>query len=114
MYNTAKLPVLDEILRCLRNASMQLWTQEANLGDAMLTCLQRLPHLKYMITTLGKRGSALVQRSEVAPNAGSVTLDEQLANMLQQVNDGQRHTDTFQGCMHESLQIRSELLLGTT
>lgn len=57
------------------------------LGDALLTTLQRLPNVKWMATTLGKRGSVLIERSTARP-AEERVLDEVLSSMLQQVSDG--------------------------
>ena len=43
---------------------LQQWTGEATLGDALHTTLARLPRVKFMITTLGKKGSVLIARSD--------------------------------------------------
>ena len=93
-----------------RDTGMQLWTEEATLGDAMLTCLGRLPRVQWMITTLGKRGSALVHRSHAAPDASSAVLDEKLNEMLQHVAEQQPSSGDFEGCTtSDGLQIRSAL-----
>ena len=44
--------------------AVQLWTGKATLGDAMLSTLQQLPRRKWMITTLGKRGSVLINHQQ--------------------------------------------------
>lgn len=43
----------------------QKWTGEGCLGDALAVAFQRLPHVQWMVTTLGKRGSVMLQRPEV-------------------------------------------------
>ena len=96
--------------RVTHGTGMQLWTEEATLGDAMLTCLGRLPHVQWMITTLGKRGSALVQRSPAAPDASSAVLDEKLNEMLHHVSEQQPSSSDFEGCTtRDGLPIRSAL-----
>lgn len=42
----------------------QNWTGEGCVGDAIAAVLARLPRVKWMITTLGKRGSVLLERAE--------------------------------------------------
>ena len=43
---------------------MQAWTGEEAIGDALLSTLRRLPHAEWVVTTLGSRGSVLLQRAE--------------------------------------------------
>ena len=42
----------------------QAWTGEESIGDALLSTLQRLPHAKWVATTLGSRGSVFLQRAD--------------------------------------------------
>ena len=85
---------------------MQLWTGEANLGDSMLACLERLPRAQWMITTLGQRGSALIHRSDAAAGAEGVVLNDKLEQMLRQVASNKQEAE-FTGCTtEEGLQIR--------
>lgn len=44
---------------------LQAWTGESNTADALLSMLQRLPHAEWVVTTLGSRGSAFMQRAEM-------------------------------------------------
>lgn len=64
---------------------LQLWTGKATLGDAMLATLQRLPRLKWMITTLGKRGSVLVERRQGQQHGEEAVLEDELNAMLSNV-----------------------------
>jgi sugar/nucleoside kinase (ribokinase family) len=49
----------------------QAWTGELSLGDAVLSTYQRLPHVKWMVTTLGARGSVFLQRPSAEAEHGS-------------------------------------------
>jgi sugar/nucleoside kinase (ribokinase family) len=40
------------------------WTGEETQGDAMLMALMRLPRARWLVTTMGKRGSVLVERCQ--------------------------------------------------
>lgn len=72
---------------------MQQWTGEATLGDALLTSLARLPKAKFLITTLGKKGSVLIARSDrqeaaqgtAQETAQEAVLEDLLDNMLKKV-----------------------------
>ncbi|KAG2424569.1 hypothetical protein HXX76_014449 [Chlamydomonas incerta] len=44
----------------------QDWTGEANLADAVLATAERLPAARWVITTLGSRGSVLLERPAAA------------------------------------------------
>jgi len=48
----------------------QDWTAEEEVADAMLVMLARLPNLQFLLTTLGTKGSVLVERSEGAAADG--------------------------------------------
>ena len=56
---------------------LQQWTGEAALGDAVLTTLARLPRVKFMVTTLGKKGSVLIERT--ASQTAAQEADEEAA-----------------------------------
>jgi len=62
--------------------AVQLWTGKATLGDAMLSTLQQLPRLKWMITTLGKRGSVLINRQDPQQHSEEAVLEDKLNSML--------------------------------
>ena len=52
---------------------LQEWTGEACLGDAILSTFYQLPGAKWMVTTLGARGSVLLERPDpttAPPGAG--------------------------------------------
>ena len=40
----------------------QEWTGEKELSDALLVTAERLPRAKFVITTLGRRGSVMLSR----------------------------------------------------
>lgn len=83
----------------------QQWTGETALGDALHTTLSRLPRVKFMITTLGKRGSVLIARTdsqavnqEVAQEAAQeasqeAVLEDLLHSMLDEVGSSNRAGD---------------------
>jgi hypothetical protein len=50
----------------------QAWTGEQSLGDALLSTFQRLPHIKWLITTLGAQGAVFLQRPEVAAQSAAM------------------------------------------
>ena len=62
--------------------AVQLWTGKATLGDAMLSTLQQLPRLKWMITTLGKPGSVLINRHDPQQHSEEAVLENKLNSML--------------------------------
>jgi len=68
------------------NDFLQQWTGEATLGDALHTALQRLPNVKWMVTTLGKKGSVLLERCSDQPASDEAILHELLDTMLEEVN----------------------------
>ncbi|EIE21663.1 PfkB-type carbohydrate kinase, partial [Coccomyxa subellipsoidea C-169] len=43
----------------------QAWTGEAGLGDALLSTFYCLPHIRWMVTTLGSKGSVFLERANV-------------------------------------------------
>ena len=42
----------------------QEWTGEKELSDALLVTAERLPRAKFVITTLGRRGSVMLSRDQ--------------------------------------------------
>lgn len=60
---TCKVTIMQVFEGCF-HVCLQQWTGEAALGDALHTTLARLPKVKFMITTLGKKGSVLIARSD--------------------------------------------------
>ena len=61
---------------------VQSYTAQDTLGDAMICLLQQLPRLQWTITTLGKKGSVLVERAPPQDAADTVVLDDTINNML--------------------------------
>ncbi len=49
--------------RCLQEC-----TGEACIGDALIKLMGALPRAQWILTTLGKRGSVLVQRGNATPD----------------------------------------------
>lgn len=64
---------------------VQLWTGKASLGDAMLCTLHQLPRVQWMITTLGKQGSVLIERQQSKHQIGAIALEDKLNSMLREV-----------------------------
>ncbi len=62
----------------------------------MLSILQQLPRVKWMITTLGKRGSVLVQKQDTQHQQDNAVLEDQLKTMLRQVASSS-HTKSSAG-----------------
>lgn len=59
----------------------QDWTGEPLLSDALLVSLTRLPRARFLITTLGARGSVLLERCD-ASHGAVVESEEELASVL--------------------------------
>lgn len=76
---------------------MQQWTGEATLGDALYTTVQRLPNVKFMVTTLGKRGSVLLERCPDQQCQDEAVLNEWLDSMLEEVNKSRSSTNGNNG-----------------
>lgn len=66
---------------------LQSYTGQSTLGDAMISLLQQLPKVQWIITTLGKKGSVLVQRSSSQAATEAVVLEDKLNNMLADLSD---------------------------
>ena len=68
----------------------QGWTGEQCLGDALVVTLSRLPHARWVITTLGSRGSVLLERphpgqeTAAAAAAEPVVLEELVSQLFDQ------------------------------
>lgn len=74
----------DKQLQAVKVAFMlQQWTGEATLGDALHTSLARLPKARFLITTLGKKGSVLIARSD-RQEAAQETAGEAAQECLQE------------------------------
>ena len=76
---------------------MQQWTGEASLGDALHTTLQRLPNVKWVVTTLGKKGSVLLERCPGQAGQAEAVLNELLGTLLEEVT-GSRSSSNGDGC----------------
>lgn len=61
---------------------MQSFTGQGTLGDAMLGLLEQLPRVQWVITTLGKKGSVLVERASFKDAEGEAVLEDVLNSML--------------------------------
>lgn len=69
---------------------LQAWTGEASLGDALLSTFQRLPHIRWMATTLGSRGSVFLGQAEALQNGDSIPtirLDDVLDQLSEQMRE---------------------------
>ncbi|KAL0040939.1 hypothetical protein WJX79_010723 [Trebouxia sp. C0005] len=84
-------PTLEVLLQeadyvCTSAHFPQQWTGEASLGDALHTTLQRLPNVKWMVTTLGKKGSVLLERCPDQAGQTEAVVNELLSTMLEEVH----------------------------
>jgi hypothetical protein len=66
---------------------MQSWTGEATVGDGLVSTFRRLPHIEWMMSTLGRRGSVLLERpissSSIESEGGDgVVADEVLGRLF--------------------------------
>ena len=87
--------------------SAQEYTDKGCLGNAMLSILQQLPNVQWMITTLGKRGSVLLQQQQPQQGMQSIVLEDEITAMLSSVSSsssssssrGQSIDDESVGCL---------------
>ncbi len=82
LCTSAHFPKGNTLFPYLCRCQVQLWTGKATLGDAMLSTLQQLPRLKWMITTLGKPGSVLINRHDPQQHSEEAVLENKLNSML--------------------------------
>ncbi|KAK9811624.1 hypothetical protein WJX72_007184 [[Myrmecia] bisecta] len=89
-------PNLDALLGeadyvCMSTHFPKDWTGEACLGDALVSSLQRLPRVRWLVATLGKRGSVLIQRchpSECDSESKGVVLEGLVAQLFGELGGG--------------------------
>eukprot|EP00884_Botryococcus_braunii_P008294 jgi/Botrbrau1/17466/Bobra.0054s0053.1 len=64
------------------------WTGELQLGDALTVLLQRLPRVRWLVTTLGPQGAVYIERveGEEAKGAEEVSLDALLVKMMERAD----------------------------
>ncbi|EFN54319.1 hypothetical protein CHLNCDRAFT_25015 [Chlorella variabilis] len=62
----------------------QGWTGEQGLGDALVATFSRLPRARWLITTLGSRGSVLLERGEAAEAVGASGLEDLLPQLFEE------------------------------
>lgn len=72
---------------------LQQWTGETALGDALHTTLSRLPRVKFVITTLGRRGSVLIARTDSQEATQKAVLEDLLHSMLDEVGSSNHAAD---------------------
>lgn len=77
---------------------LQQWTGEATLGDALHTTLSRLPNIKWLVTTLGKRGSVLLEHHPSQQSTDEAVLEDLLNSMLEEVSSSQTGNASSLGC----------------
>ncbi|KAL4458589.1 hypothetical protein ABPG75_013454 [Micractinium tetrahymenae] len=58
------------------------WTGEQCLGDALLATFSRMPRARWLITTLGSRGSVLLERADSAEPASEAVLEDLVSQLL--------------------------------
>lgn len=67
---------------------VQAWTGEESVGDSVLSAFQRLPHVKWMVTTLGSKGSVFLERADASAICDSIPtakLDDVLNHLSEQM-----------------------------
>ncbi len=74
--------------------ALQAWTGERELSDALLALSQRLPSARFVITTLGKRGSVMLCQREA-------TDDETLAD---DTEAGSEDTEDLVRVSHDAVE----------
>ena len=86
---------------------LQQWTGEATLGDALHTSIARLPRARFLITTLGKKGSVLIacsDRHEAAQVAAGETNQEAAQEAAEEAQEAQEAArETTQEAVLEDL-----------
>lgn len=93
---------------CTSGHFPQQWTGEATLGDALHTALSRLPNVKWLVTTLGKRGSVLLEHHPSQQSTDEAVLDDLLNSMLEEVSSSQTGNASSLGCTSkENIHIQA-------
>ncbi len=64
----------------------QAWTGEAGLGDALLSTFYCLPHIRWMVTTLGSKGSVFLERANVLQDEDAIRTAK-LEDVLSQLSN---------------------------
>jgi len=67
---------------------VQAWTGEESVGDSVLSAFQRLPHVKWMVTTLGSKGSVFLERADASASCNSfptAKIDDVLNHLSEQI-----------------------------
>ena len=85
----------------------QEWTGEKELADALLVTAERLPGARFVITTLGRRGSVMLCRSEEQGQGqhGARTLKYVLADLEDEL--GRKQGSEQEDCLSRTgLSIR--------
>eukprot|EP00873_Tetraselmis_striata_P005110 jgi/Tetstr1/425374/TSEL_015821.t1 len=67
------------------------WTGEQDIGDAMIAVLSRLPSMRFLVTTLGTRGSVMLTPCDGAVGEGGelpeVVLQDYLEDTFEQIGE---------------------------
>ena len=81
---------------------LQAWTGEESLGDSLLSTFQRLPHVRWIITTLGARGSVFLEHVSAIEDSDSIptmNLDDVLKDLSATVREHtENSTDESPAC----------------
>lgn len=81
----------------------QDWTGEEGLADALQAMLPLLPHVKWLISTLGSRGSVLLaQQAPSDDQAPEASLPEVMDDLLSQANSREKQTGNEPACTSAS------------
>ncbi len=86
---------------------LQEWTGEKELADALLVTAERLPGARFVITTLGRRGSIMLSRSgeQGGQQQGGRSLKDVLSDLEAEL--GQRQSPAQEDCISRTgLPIR--------
>lgn len=73
---------------------MQSFTSQSTFGDAMIRLLQQLPRVQWIITTLGKKGSVLVEKASPEDAEEDAVLEDMLNKMLTEASSSSSSSST--------------------
>lgn len=76
---------------------LQSFTSQSTLGDAMICLMQQLPRVQWIITTLGKKGSVLVEKASPQDAQEDAVLQDMLNKMLTEASSSSSKTSSTNG-----------------
>ncbi|KAL3139196.1 hypothetical protein ABBQ32_005971 [Trebouxia sp. C0010 RCD-2024] len=82
---------------CTSTHFPQSFTSQSTLGDAMICLMQQLPRVQWIITTLGKKGSVLVEKASPQDAQEDAVLQDMLNKMLTEASSSSSKTSSTNG-----------------